>query len=163
MVLNGHWKLLVINGASGTGKTSLAHAISERCPKLVWIHPDELMDTPSMMPEDILDRSLALVNVQAASATAIIDCQIRPTAMAPLMARHAIDDWRTVLLTCPRLVREQRLLERGWGDEAFDRIDRWADILLEESTAAGHSVIDTSIRSIESILRAVGATLCSTR
>jgi broad-specificity NMP kinase len=160
MVLNGRWKLLVINGASGTGKTSLAHAIAGRCPNVVWIHPDELMDTPSMRPEDILDRSLALVKAQARSATAIVDCQIRPTAMVPLLAKHAIGDWCAVLLTCPRSVREQRLLDRGWGDEAFDRIDRWADVLFEESTDAGHSVFDTSMESIDSILEGVGSKFC---
>lgn len=144
--------LLLINGASGSGKTTLARALSSVLDEWCWVHPDELLpDTPRMGAEEILEKSLCWANANVRKSRVVIDCQIRPTALGRILQNHSIDSCDVVLLTCPRAVREQRLLDRGWPGSSFERIERWAKLLRNESAGAGMQIFDTSLDSVDSI------------
>ena len=143
--------LLILNGASGTGKTTTAEALSARVGSVNWIHPDGFLDTPNMKPEKVLAISLEQASRNPESPLTVIDCQIRPTALPAICAAASVRSWLTVLHTCPRDVREARLLRRGWDTVLFDRVAAWSDVLLEESLATGALVVDTSIEKTEAI------------
>ena len=145
-------RLLLINGASGSGKTTLAQALSDRIESLLWIHPDGLMDTPDMTAEEILERSLSGIDKEHRGGSIVIDCQIRPGSIAALVSPRLQNAWAMVLLHAPREIREQRLSQRGWSAEDFERIERWAALLVEESQDAGWPIFDTSVRSVESLV-----------
>ena len=144
--------MLLLNGASGTGKTTTAEALAARVPEANWVHPDGLWDdTPNMTAERILIMSIAHSAERAHSGLVIIDCQIRPIAVPALLAAANVRAWAIVLHTCPTMTRDKRLLRRGLYAGTFERIATWADILLEESLATQALVVDTSIQETNAI------------
>ena len=82
---NPRLKVLRINGASGSGKTTLAESLDDHCEN-----------------QEILARALSCAERERAVATLVIDCQIRPSAIEPLMKSHSIEAFGVVLLDCPR-------------------------------------------------------------
>ena len=144
-------RLFLVNGASGAGKTTVSKALDGRTKEVTWIHPDGLMDTPNMESEEILRASLSLYLPEDPAATVIIDCQIRPSSVGELVRSHSLEACTAVLLDCPREIREQRLLDRGWSDQDFNKIETWASMLREEAQVAGHRIFDTSTMSVDSI------------
>ncbi len=145
-------KLLLIIGASGSGKTSLAQALAKVCRSLTWVHPDGLMNTPNMQPEEILDRSLCWAEAQVSVSEVVLDCQIRPSAVEKVLEGHPVERCEIILLDCPHSVREQRLEARGWDGRDFGRIHRWAEMLRQESEEAGLTIFDSSVDSVGSIV-----------
>ena len=143
--------LLIINGASGAGKTTIAATLIGRIDGAAWVHPDELWDTPNMDSESILKRAATHALDQGHVRMTIIDCQIRPTSIARVLTHIGSNHWMNVVVTCPRAVREARLVQRGWASTNFDTIDNWARILEAEAIAAGDLVVDTSLHSTEHV------------
>ena len=137
--------VLILNGASGTGKTSTAERLSHLICDAFWIHPDELWDTPQMDPETILQKALEYAFQTQQSGLAIIDCQVRPTSIPAIMDAFDVRSWLSVLHTCSPTVRETRLLERGWDTASFQTVANWSDILHQESVDAGSLVVNTSV------------------
>lgn len=136
--------VLILNGVSGTGKTSTAETLSNLICDAFWIHPDALWDTPRMDPETILQKALEHAFQTQQSGLAIIDCQVRPTSIPVIMDTFDIRSWLSVLHTCSPTARETRLLERGWNADSFQTIANWSDILHKESVDAGNLVVNTS-------------------
>ena len=100
-----------------------------------------------MDAEDILSASLSLANSEELGSTLIIDCQIRPSSTDDLVRPHSLE-YTMALLDCPRQIREERLKERGWTDQDFDKIEAWAFVLRNEARLAGHEIFDTSTSSV---------------
>ena len=105
-----------------------------------------------MTSEEILDRALSFGEMEQSAATLVIDCQIRPSAIEPLMKSHSVKACGMVLLDCPRATREQRLRARGWADYDYEKIDSWASVLAEEAHSAGYPIFDTSATSVDSMI-----------
>lgn len=60
-----------------------------------------------------------------------------------------------VLHTCPRTIREERLLARGWDNSDFANIENWSQILLEESQESSALIVDSSVQSTEQISKGI--------
>lgn len=148
--------LLLLNGASGSGKTTLAEMLVSQIENAHWIHPDGLWsNTPTMATEAILAQATELAVRQHSGSLCIVDCQIRPSLLPTMFDQLGVRHWTHVLLTCPRSVREGRLLQRDSGAYDFATIDNWASILLGESRRRGDLVLDTSIESTTDACRKV--------
>src|SRR5262249_55066785 len=117
----------------------------------VWVHPDELWDTPNLDSETILKLAARHAQDQGHFRTTIIDCQIRPTSIAQVLENTRWNRWMNVVATCSRGVREERLGQRGWASTNFATIDNWARILEAEAVAVGDLVVDTSMHSTEHV------------
>lgn len=143
--------ILIINGPSGTGKTTAARTLAARIQNCSWVHPDERWDTPKMDAETILTLAAKEALLCDASQTVIIDCQVRPTAISRVLSMVGAGRWLHVMLTCPRAVREERLLQRGWTQESFAIVESWATILRAEAIAASDLVIDTSVNTTDDV------------
>jgi broad-specificity NMP kinase len=139
--------VLLINGVSGTGKTTVASALAGAIHESVWIHPDGLWDTSRMRPESILDRAIDYLAGVSEAAISIVDCQIRVSSARVILSGRGVRRVMSVLLTCHRDTRERRLLDRGWDDASFEAIERWAQVLLDETLASGDLIVDTSEQS----------------
>lgn len=143
-------KLLIINGASGSGKTTVAKLLNEQISQSYWVHPDGLWDTPNMDAEGVFVKVLELVQEFKAEIL-ITDCQIKKSDISNLMTNVGVESWTNVLLKCERYIRESRLLERGWNNTFFDVIDNWSNLLEEDSRKAGELVLDSGLLSPEEI------------
>jgi len=149
--------VLIINGVSGTGKTTTAQTLAKSIAGSIWIHPDGLWNTPKMKPELILERASRVVvkNADVESQLAIIDCQIRPSAINKILGDVGIYSWDMVLHSCPRKIREERLLARGWDDSDFENIENWSQLLVKETAEAGFLVVDSSVLSTGEIVNEI--------
>jgi adenylate kinase family enzyme len=147
--------LLLLNGASGSGKTTVAEMLVSQIENAHWIHPDGLWSTPTMAAEAILAQATELAVRQHSRSLCIIDCQIRPSLLPDMLDQFGVRHWTNVLLTCPRSVREERLLQRESGSYEFATIDKWAGILLDEARRRGDLVLDTSIESTTDACRKI--------
>lgn len=143
--------IILINGVSGTGKTSTAASLAPRIKSSAWVHPDELWETTSMDSETILDLAVRYADELGDVKTVIIDCQIRPLSIANVLSTAGWNDWLDVLLICPKEIREQRLLERGWDSTDFTVIEKWADLLHRQAKCGGKLIIDTSNCNTEQV------------
>lgn len=102
-----------------------------------------------MTAEEILAGCLSRAERLLPGSSIVIDCQIRPSSIEGLLRSHPVQSCAMVLLVCPRTIREERLLDRGWPTQDFDQIDTWASILLEEARSAGSVIIDTSETTVD--------------
>ena len=126
--------VLILNGASGTGKTSTANALTDLIDNAFWIHPDGLWDTSDMDPELILRMALDQAFHTQRTGLVVLDCQIRPTSIPLSIDIFDVRSWVSVLHTCPKKLREKRLLARWLDHRRF-----WPDRQVGRHTAPGIS------------------------
>ena len=137
---------ILLNGASGTGKTTSAVHLKETIPEWGHIHPDGIWDTPNMSPAEIFDKAIKLA-VESPERTIVIDCQIPPSLIKPIVGDLQIN-WHVILLDCPETTIRQRLVERGWSsDDDFSQVIGWQKLLRQESEEAGCLIIDSHMNS----------------
>ena len=106
----GHGRVLVlINGASGAGKTTTAAWLRERLQDAVWIHPDGRWPTPSMTSEQILIEVLNTLAIVDGPRIALADCQIRGSDARRLLDGRPEIQLVNVVLTCEPEERRRRL------------------------------------------------------
>lgn len=149
--------LVILNGVSGSGKTTTAQRLQDRL-GASWIHPDGIWDTPNLTPERILELALSKINE---ASTTIIDCQIRPSSIVHILATSR--PWVSVLHTCPRAIREKRLMERGWQRNDFETIENWSNLLLAEHSIGDYLIVNSSTQSTTDICEMIAAHLSKER
>ena len=112
--------LLILNGASCAGKTTLASVSSARYPAAHWLHPDGTWDdTPHITPESLLRRVLASER-DFGSGLTLVDMQIAPSSLVAELEGFQ-HDWSAVLLDCSDAAREARMTERGGAPKTSRR------------------------------------------
>lgn len=158
--------IVVITGASGTGKTAAVDALAARgLPGMRCFHFDSI-GVPSV--EDMerefgdaerwqqwatatwIDRLQSLAGDEA--RVAVLDGQTRPSfvlAAAPSAIRRTVS---VVLLDCADVPREARLIDgRKQPELATPRIANWAAYLRREADSLNVPIIDTSALSIADV------------
>ncbi|MEM7080612.1 MAG: hypothetical protein AAF513_18485 [Pseudomonadota bacterium] len=153
-------KLVILNGVSGTGKTSTARELHAQHPQFTWLHPDGLWDTPAMAPEDIFVRVVEALH--GVDSYAVVDCQIRPSIIAELLAPLSLDSWLCVLHRCPRSIWEARLIDRGWRDFPAEQIAEWASMLMQESVGPEFLTVDTARHTTADVCAGIMQRLAAT-
>ncbi len=150
--------VLLLNGASGTGKTSVARRLMEigGAARLHWVHPDALWDTPDMRPMEIMHLALArAAALPDDTRLVIIDTQIRSTDARRCFGIGNVTRFACVLLHCARAERERRLIVRGWKSTEFERIHNWADVLQENAEREGDLFLDSARHDVDTLARRV--------
>jgi hypothetical protein len=81
---------------------------------------------------------------------AVLDAQVRPSAVRDAFARHGIDRGEVVLIDCALAERHARLRgPRGQPELANAQMDGWAAYLRGQADALGLRILDTSLSTPE--------------
>jgi len=157
--------IMVVTGASGSGKTTAVHALEERCVHGVSCHYFDSVGVPSpqQMKRDfgseeawqatMTERWLERLATSANGAeVCVLDGQTRPSFVLSAAQRIHLDVVRTVLLDCSHEVRHARLRKpRGQPELVNAQMDCWAAYLRGQADAFGLTVIDTTVRDIQAV------------
>lgn len=167
--------VLVVMGASGAGKTTLVGGIAELNLPGVVCHHFDTIGVPS--EEEIvarfgngwayqdwgLDQWLTrFVRNEDGVRLAVLDAQVRPSAVRDAFVRHRITRGRMVFVDCAPAERNARLRgPRNQPELANAQMDGWAAYLRGQADALGVPVINTTGETPESALPALRAQVMS--
>lgn len=155
-------RLIILTGASGSGKTAVARLMAARPP---WeghtYHLDDI-GVPTGAGWELFESgewwqnwaTTKWINHLAATDAdlQLLDAQTRPCFI--LAAAEANPDLETtiVLLDCSPDVRRHRLVElRDRAELANTRMENWASYLRDQAEELGIARIDTSLMSVEQV------------
>lgn len=161
--------ILVVTGASGSGKTAAVRALNARALPGVRCYYFDTIGVPSReeMERDFgggenwqavtTERWLARLVADPESADVyVLDGQTRPSFVNRSARRVGVDIVQIVLLDCAYSVRHTRLTElRGQPELANSDMDRWAVYLRGQADALELPVIDTTSLEIDAVADAL--------
>lgn len=153
--------ILVLTGASGAGKTTLALKLNElalpgvkgiNCDR-INIESDEIASSSDRQGDILRYWVSHLRQAETGIELAVLDTQIRPHRALELLGEAAIEYAQIVLVDCDPVKRNQRLhADRGQPELASPRMDCWAAYLRGQADALKLSIIDTSNDPIDKSL-----------
>jgi dephospho-CoA kinase len=150
--------ILVLTGASGAGKTTLALKLNElEIPGVKGINCDRVKvesNESSDQQSEILRYWIShLRQAETGIELAVLDTQIRPHRALEVLSQTGIQHAQIVLVDCDPAKRNERLhVDRDQPELASARMDCWAAYLRGQADALNLSIIDTSDDSIEQSL-----------
>lgn len=154
---------VIMTGASGVGKTTIARTIRLRYPGITVSLDEELKRPPNAFMESIgptegpggpFQRGFALYSVPALSqerehkGPALLDCQCRIAFLKEALTRHHITNTHLVLVECDDATRETRLKVRGSPELANEQMKNWSRYLHAEAVEAGLDILNTGVSSL---------------
>ncbi|MGV7214757.1 hypothetical protein [Bradyrhizobium sp. UFLA05-112] len=154
--------LVILTGASGSGKTTIADRIQQQHPELARVFLFDSIGVPS--PEERLagwgsgggwQRAMTiewLVRIanEPDAHPILFEGQMRLSFIKEGLAIAGIARARIVLVHCDDATRTHRLCsERNQPDLANAEMMNWAKFLRREAEAGGFELLDTSKISIE--------------
>lgn len=159
-------RLIVLIGASGSGKTAVAERLEQRPPWTGHTHYFDSIGVPSA--EEMASygggegwqrwasqewvRRLGDMH----SPLELLEGQTRPSSLIPALAEFPGLHATILLLDCTASVRRHRLVElRGQVELANPTMDAWAAYLRGQADALGLSVIDTSDLTLDEVVAKV--------
>ena len=156
--------LVILNGASGAGKTTIAEAIDNLPAQAIdVVYQDRAAPPPSTAkmieifgsPEAwqkavIFDLIARLAPDLAKGRCILFDCQSRFSHLTQAAERCGISDYTIMLIDCDDETRTRRLsLDRDQAELATADMMNWAHYLRSQATAQGYEILDTSNLTVE--------------
>ena len=149
--------ILVLTGASGAGKTTLALKLNERAiPGVKGINCDRVeVESEAGSTDrqaDILRYWISQLSFPEIEL-AVLDTQIRPHVALEVLRQAEIENAQIVLVDCDPVKRNERLhRDRGQPELANPRMDCWAAYLRGQADALNLPIIDTSVDALDQSL-----------
>jgi hypothetical protein len=155
-------RLVILTGASGSGKTTIAERIEHQHPELARVFRFDSIGVP--LPEERVagwgsgggwQRAMTIewlvrIAKDADALPILFEGQMRLSFIKEGLATAAIVGARIVLVHCDDATRTHRLCnERNQPDLASAEMMNWAKFLRLEADASGADLLDTSKLSIE--------------
>jgi dephospho-CoA kinase len=166
-------RLIILTGASGSGKTAIADAIETRRPGLAEVFRFDRIGVPS--PEErakgwgsgeAWQRAMTLTWIARIAALhgtnrpILFEGQMRLAFVQEGLKSAGITDARLVLVDCDDETRTHRLVAlRNQPELANPTMMNWAASLRREAQAGGYDVLNTSDMSLEESVEHVCALL----
>jgi len=161
--------LVVLIGASGSGKTTIARAIEERHAGEVAVFYFDRIGVPSaeqMIAEcgsgegwqraRTIEWMARLAPLSRAGRRLLFEGQTRLSFLAEGAAAAGAPTYLPILLDCDDETRSRRLsLERKQPELADEHMMDWARYLRREAGRCGCEILDTSLLSLEECIRHV--------
>jgi RNase adaptor protein for sRNA GlmZ degradation len=155
--------LIVLTGASGAGKTTIAKAFARRHPTLAQVQFFDSIPVPSLdemtaqygSPDEwqrvkTIDWFYRLAVELRSNPNILFDGQTRSEFVRQGQKQAHIDDVRIVLVDCDDSTRRDRLTnDRHQPELANDRMMNWARFLRDEASREGETILDTSRLSVD--------------
>jgi dephospho-CoA kinase len=150
--------LVVLTGASGAGKTTIAKAFAQAHPALAEVHFFDRIGVPSLeemtaqfgSPEEwqrlkTIEWMKTLAARMLTHPNILFDGQARSEFIRQGQREAGIRDVRIVLVDCDDATRIHRLThDRHQPELANDRMMNWARLLRQEAEREGEMILDTS-------------------
>lgn len=164
--------LVILTGASGSGKTAIAEAIRTGRPDLAEVLHFDSIGVPS--PEARLawgpvgswQRAMTLnwmariAAMRGGDRPVLFEGQMRLAFVQEAVLAAGITDTRVVLVDCDDATRTHRLTKQRQQPElANPEMMNWAAFLRREAEQGGHDVLDTTELSLEDCVEYVCARL----
>lgn len=155
---------VILTGASGAGKTSIAQAIEDSQKRIavyqgdrIGLPPDEVMGGYGHTdePGGSTQRGFALYwigvigNELKANRPVLLETQCRIAFLREALMLHGITNARIILVECSEESRKSRLESRGHPELANEQMRNWSRFLHREATEFGHEILDTTDVSLE--------------
>ena len=159
-------RLIILIGASGSGKTAVAELLEQRPPWIGHTHYFDSIGIPSaeemescgggeawqLWATEEWVRRIGRLK----SPLELLEGQTRPSFLQPELANHPDLDSTIILLDCRPAVRTHRLAElREQAELANPTMENWAAYLRGQADALGLPVIDTSDLNLDGVAVAV--------
>jgi chloramphenicol 3-O-phosphotransferase len=157
-------RLVILTGASGAGKTTIARAIGKRSGEIAVFGFDSI-GVPSIerMIEDYgspeawqrVNTFEWLARLAGESGNVLFEGQARIGFLVDAAAAAGLSSYTIVLVDCDDETRRKRLAgERHQPELAHSAMFEWAGYLRREAQSGGHLILDTSRLSLdESVVR----------
>lgn len=166
--------LVILTGASGAGKTTIAEAIEHRHGQEFDVFHKDRIGVPPV--QEMIDRFGSVEGWQRAATfewiarlspllargrRVLFEGQSRFSFLAEATERAGIACHTAILVDCDDETRVRRLsLDRGQPDLASADMMAWARFLRNEASAYGYEILDTSALTID---REIDRILCRLR
>jgi ATP-dependent 26S proteasome regulatory subunit len=154
-------RLIVLTGASGSGKTAIAKAIESRCRDTEVLFFDSI-GVPSLdrmtaecgSPEEWQRAKtmewMARIAGLLAQRNVLFEGQTRISFLLEALSAAGIRDYRIILVDCDDAIRRRLLKEdKGQPELANPKMMIWARFLRDEAKRSGCEILDTSLDPIE--------------
>jgi energy-coupling factor transporter ATP-binding protein EcfA2 len=163
--------LVVLTGASGGGKTTIALAIEAVRPEFRVLRFDTIgVPSPDVMagfgtghqPGGAWQRAMTLqwferiAPLLVAGTSVLFEGQMRIAFIQEALALHAIPNARIILVECDDVTRATRLTgARGQPELASDSMMQWGRYLHREALTTGCEILDTGEVSLTQSVRRI--------
>jgi dephospho-CoA kinase len=165
--------LILLTGASGVGKTSIALAIEKLHPEFSVFRSDAIIGVPTSeemaarygpgldagaiwQREVTLQWVDRLATIVASGKNVVLDFQTRIAFLLEALAVHDIPGARVVLVECDDQTRTARLTHgRQQPELANEQMSSWSRYLHQEAIEAGCEIIDTTSLTIRECVQSV--------
>jgi predicted kinase len=152
--------LVIMTGASGSGKSAIAKIIEERCPSVTVFRFDTIgVPSPEVMatygsghlPGGAWQRAMTLewferiAPMVTAGRMVLFEGQMRIAFIREALAASAIEDARVLCVECDDATRVERLShDRLQPELANESMSGWSRYLHQEACEAGYEILDTT-------------------
>ena len=155
-------RLVILTGASGSGKTAIAEAIRTGRPDLADVLHFDSIGVPSPEarlawgPEGAWQRAMTLnwmdriAAMRGAHRPVLFEGQMRLAFVREGLLAAGLAEARVILVDCDDATRTRRLVtNRAQPELATPDMMIWAEFLRREAKESGCEVLETSNRSLE--------------
>lgn len=154
---------VILTGASGAGKTSVACWIEERRPEILVLQGDRIgLPSDDVMagygptdePGGPTQRGFALYWLERiaeelrSGKPVLLETQCRIAFLQEAVRLHRIANARILLLECSKESRAARLQQRGQPELANAQMSDWSRFLRDEAEQFGCEILETSRASV---------------